>query len=212
MGDIQTNSAIDAAVNNPSLTDNSLNPSNDFRNILFDRQQRARVEKGSPNTKINLTGNYTFGKFDVMARAVYFGEVLSLNSAANNPTAIQGSTKKYFNDVALESDQTFGAKVTTDLIFTYKVLKGITLSAGANNLFDVYSDLVYVDPRNSAAAVSKNPVASAVTETKATGGYSSGRDQSNRGRFLYSANQFGYNGRYLFGRIIVDLGLLAKRK
>jgi len=69
-------------------------------------------------------------------------------------------------------------------------------------LFDVYPDQIFIDPRNALSTVYNNPVA---TTNKAVGGYNSGRDQSNRGRFLYPANQFGYNGRYVFGRVAIDL-------
>ncbi len=208
VGSIHTNSAIDAAANNPYSSGNlAANPANDFKNILFDRQQRARIEHGSPNNKINLTATYSLKKWDFMARAVRFGEVTELNNVANNPFA-QKPDGTYWNDVNFASDQKFSAKVTTDLIVTYRFMPGLGLTLGANNLFDVYPDPIFIDPRNSYANVHSNPVAGA---NKAAGGYGSGRDVSNRGRFLFTADQFGYNGRYLFARISVDISTLAKK-
>ena len=77
----------------------------------------------------------------------------------------------YWNDVGLGTDQTFKAKISTDLVVTYKFIKGASIAVGANNLFDVYPDRIYVDPRNLAANVLANPVAGA---NKAAGGYGAG--------------------------------------
>ncbi len=209
VGPIQTNSAIDAAENNPGKTNPALNPANDFSNILFDRQQRARIEHGTPNSKISLTASYTINKWDFMARAVRFGDVTSLNNAANNPYSVNPDGT-YWSDVALASDQKFSAKVTTDLVVTYRFVKGFAVSIGGNNIFDVYPDALFIDSRNSYANVRANPVATPLSTSKTTGGYSSGRDVSNRGRFLFTADQFGYNGRYLFARLSVDIDKLIK--
>lgn len=208
VGGIHTNSVIDAPANNPSLTDPTKNPANDLKTLLFDRQQRARIEVGQPKAKVNLTANYSIAKIDFLARAVYFGKVTSLN--ATDPYAKSSVSGVYWNDVAFGADQTFGAKITTDVVFTYKPVAALAVSIGANNLFDIYPDQVYVDPRNSAALVYANPVAVAQTTVKGIGGYTAGRDQSNRGRFLYNANQFGFNGRFLFARLAVDFAQFHK--
>ncbi|MEO7313141.1 MAG: TonB-dependent receptor [Chitinophagaceae bacterium] len=201
VGKIHTNSVIDAAVNNPSLTDPTKNPANDFSTLLFDRQQRARIEVGQPKQKVNLTANYTVKKFDILARVVYFGKVTALNAADPYATNAAGM---YWSDAGFGADQTYKGKATTDLVLTYKACAGINVSVGANNLLDVYPDQIFIDPRNSATSVYATPVASALGTSKVVGGYTAGRDQSNRGRFLFSGNQFGYNGRYLFARLAVD--------
>ncbi|MBE7174296.1 MAG: TonB-dependent receptor [Williamsia sp.] len=204
VGGIHTNSAIDAAVNNPGKTDNTKNPANDLSNILFDRQQRGRLESALPQSKFNLTVSYALKKWDFQVRAVRFGEVKYFNSV--DPAAVQ-SNGTYWNDVGLGTDQTFSAKIITDLVVTYKVMTGLGVTIGATNLFDVYPDQVWVDPRNAPQAVYANPVAGA---NKAPGGYSAGRDASNRGRFLFPPSQFGFNGRFLFARLNVDIGQLVK--
>ena len=210
VGAIYTNPTINSDANNPSRTDNTKNPAGDFTNILFDRQQRARIEHGSPNSKINLTANYSINKWDFMARAVRFGEVTELNNVANNPFA-KNSVGNYNSDAGFGSDQTFSAKITTDLIVTYRFVKGFAVTIGANNIFDVYPDALFVDSRNSFANVQANAVVTQVAGAKNVGGYGSGRDVSNRGRFLFTANQFGYNGRYLFARLSVDIDKLVKK-
>jgi iron complex outermembrane receptor protein len=200
VGGLHTNSVIDDPKNNPSTTNPNANPANDLALTLFDRQQRGRIETGQPRNKINLTGSYSLKKWDFLARAVRFGSVQFLNNI--DPTLINKNTGAFFNDIGLGTDQTFSAKITTDLVISYKYDSRITLSVGGNNIFDVYPDKIFVDPRNNLLEVHDNPVQGA---NKTDGGYNSGRDASNRGRFLFAPNQFGYNGRFLLARITMNL-------
>lgn len=209
VGGINTNSVLSSAANNPSLTNPNANPTNDLNTGIFDRQQRARLEVGQPRSKVNLTANYTYGKFDFLARVVHFGKITQL--AAADPT-IKNASGVYFNDIAFGADQTFGSKVITDVVITYIIKPGINFSVGANNLLDVYPDPIYVDPRNSLTAVYANPVAGTLGTSKVVGGYNASRDLSNRGRLLFNPNQFGFNGRYLFTRLAIDFNQLWKKK
>ncbi|MGI8583718.1 MAG: TonB-dependent receptor, partial [Chitinophagaceae bacterium] len=188
---LKTNSKIDDAANNPGLTDNTKNPANDFRNALFDRQQRARIEVANPKNKVNITLNYQVNKLDFTVRTVRFGESQYVHQV--DPKAINSSTGLFFNDVGQGTDQTFSAKWITDFVINYKILQGFTLGVGANNIFDVYPDRVFIDPRNDPATVYNNPVVAGANQLST--GYGAGRDNSNRGRFLYRPEQFGYNGR-----------------
>ncbi|HEX9511128.1 MAG TPA: TonB-dependent receptor [Puia sp.] len=74
-------------------------------------------------------------------------------------------------------DQTFSGKLLTDLSFSYTINKVVTLNIGGNNLFDVYPD-------------------------KQT---HYGNTSSGRFTYARTVSQFGYNGRYLFGRVTVNL-------
>ncbi|MEO5564853.1 MAG: TonB-dependent receptor, partial [Chitinophagaceae bacterium] len=203
VGGLRTNSVIEDPKNNPSISDPTANPANDLAATLFDRQQRGRIETGQPRNKINLTANYSIKHWDFLIRAVRFGEVEFINNI--DPTLVNKNTGAYFNDLGLGVDQTFSAKITTDVVVAYKFGSGIVLSAGVNNLFDVYPDRVFIDPRNDLKAVHANPIQGA---NKTDGGYNSGRDASNRGRFLFGTNQFGFNGRFLFTRLIIDVAQL----
>lgn len=212
VGPLHTNSVIEDAKNNPSLTDPSVNPANDLAYTLFDRQQRGRIETGQPKSKINLTFSYSIKNWDFLARAVRFGEVQFLNNV--DPNSRRKTDNFYWNDVGLGTDQVFSAKITTDLVVTYRFCAGVSLSAGGNNIFDIYPDRVFIDPRNDPASVYADPTnpQSFPSATKSTTGYSAGRDASNRGRFLFGANQFGFNGRYLFTRLSIDIGQLKNCK
>ncbi|WP_303318747.1 TonB-dependent receptor [Flavivirga abyssicola] len=87
----------------------------------FPEDSRVYLEEAVPRTKINLTNNFTTGKFNVFLRNVYFGEV---TEATTN----------------VDRQQVFGTKVVTDLSFGYKASESLTLTVGANNLLDIYPD------------------------------------------------------------------------
>ena len=206
VGDVHANSIIDDPANNPSRADaTNNNPAFDLTTLLFDRQQRSRIEVAQPKSKINATLNYSIQKWNMVIRAVRFGESVFLNTIDPNALKADGTN---WNDVGPGTDQTFSAKITTDMVLSYRFCEGATVSIGANNIFDVYPDRVFIDPRNDASFVYNNPVQSSLSNSKTSGGYNSGRDASNRGRFLYGTNQFGFNGRFLFARLGVDVGQL----
>lgn len=129
----------------------------DKKDTYFDRTSQIFLESAVPRQKINLTLSYSNGKFNVMLRNVYFGEV---NEATNNEA----------------NDQTFAAKVVTDISVGFKLTEKLRLSVGANNLFDVYPDL------------------------NIEANQSSGRFLYSR-----RSQQFGANGRYGFARLSLDL-------
>ena len=73
----------------------------------------------------------------------------------------------------------------------------LNLTVGANNLFDVYPDKAYIDPRNNQFNFSRDPA----------NNYTTVRDNTSNGHFMYSRNvtQFGFNGRYVFARLTFRL-------
>lgn len=151
---------------------------------LFDRLERSRYESSVPRNKFNFSAAYSANKWGVSARTVRFGEVTYLNAV--DPTIAS-------NNLPLQMDQTFSPKWVTDLTINYKFTKQLDFAIGANNIFDVYPDALYIDPRNASNNLS------GISTTNYTGN----RDNSSNGRFLYSraVTQFGFNGRYLFGRL-----------
>ena len=205
VGEINTNSVIDKPENNPSETDPTKNPANDLKNSLFDRLQRSRIEVAQPKSKINITLTYDLKAFNFLVRTVRFGEVAYLHNI--DPASVQ-TNGVYWNDVGLGTDQQFSPKWVTDLVVTFKATKGLSIAVGSNNVFDVYPDRIYIDPRNEPSAYYNTPVTTGTNKT--TGGYNAARDASNRGRFLFNTYQFGANGRFLFARLNVDIGELSK--
>ena len=171
----------------------SSNPNNWFRNLQFDRQQISRIEVWQPNNKINVSATYSIGKFDITARVVRFGEVQYIHNTYTNAKKADGT---FWNTIFARDasgnatiDQVFTPVFVTDLIVNCRLAKSFSIAVGANNLLDVYPDQIYIDPRNSVGSID----------------YNSGRDASNRGRLLYQPNQGGYNGRFIFGRLVYSM-------
>ena len=129
----------------------------------FREDSRVYLEEAVPNTKINLSNSLTSGKFNVFLRNVYFGEVTEATPTINR-------------------QQIFSSKLVTDLSLGYKAKENLTLTFGANNLFDIYPD-------------------------RATNEFSDGGTNRSGGRFDWSrrAQQFGIGGRFIFARVSINL-------
>lgn len=125
----------------------------------FPEDSRVYLEEAVPRTKVNLTNNLSVNKFNLFLRNVYFGEV---TEAAVNP----------------QSQQVFSDKIVTDLSVGYRAAENLTLTIGANNIFDIYPDKAAPEFNNRS-----------------------------EGRFDWSrrAQQFGIGGRFLFARVSLDL-------
>ena len=95
----------------------------DFKEALFGRVERARIEKGQPQDNVVLSANYTLRKLGLVARTQRYGAVTSYG------TPLNGSL-----------DQTFGAKWITDFGSAYTLQQRYTLTIGVDNVFDVYPD------------------------------------------------------------------------
>ncbi|MBC9796010.1 TonB-dependent receptor [Sinomicrobium weinanense] len=130
----------------------------------FPEESRIYLEEAVPRTKVNLTNNLTTDRFNVFLRNVFFGKVTEATNV-------------------IENQQEFGTKIVTDLSFGYKVSDALTLTVGANNLFDIYPDRAFTgDSQPDVPGIQNNR--------------SSGRfDWSRR------AQQFGVGGRFLFARL-----------
>jgi iron complex outermembrane receptor protein len=129
----------------------------------FPEDSRIYLEKAVPRAKINLSNSYTTDKFNIFLRNVLFGKV---TEATTN----------------ILRQQEFGTKVVTDLSFGYQVSDNLTVTVGANNLFDIYPD-------------------------RAAQSFSDGGNNRSGGRFDWSrrAQQFGVAGRFLFARLSLNL-------
>lgn len=176
-------------IDSPAKNDPATTPDNWFRNRLFDRQQQSRIEVLQPRNKVNLMLGYNLGKFDVSVRAVRFGEITYIHNVETEAKKADGTfwNTQFARDANGKAliDQTFAAIWSVDLTLSYRLSKNLGLAIGANNLLDQYPDQIFVDPRNGTGSLD----------------YNSGRDASNRGRFLFLPNQGGFNGRFIFARL-----------
>lgn len=145
--------------------------------VLFGRVEGIRFEEGQPRNKLVLSADGKLDWFGLTARTTRYGRVVSPNTATpiGNPTSL---TAYGPDDIFLSS------KWITDLELRASPVKSIELALGANNLFDVYPDRLPFGPR-PASVGGVYPVTQA---------------------FLPYSNfsPFGFNGRFLYGRISVD--------
>ena len=86
---------------------------------LFDDAQVTLIERGQPRQHHVIAADYSTGPWNVNTRASYFGEVQG-----------QGFTAPFI--------QTWEAKWLVDMSVRYAFTKRLSLSVGANNLFDTY--------------------------------------------------------------------------
>ena len=92
-------------------------------NTLFNREERIEVEKGQPASKIILSGNYAVGKIGLLIRSTQFGKTTTVTDSEDKTR-----------------DEFFSAKILTDVSINYSPKTWLTLTAGANDVFDVYPD------------------------------------------------------------------------
>ena len=85
------------------------------------------AERLAPSHRANLQATWKLGNFAITAAEHYYG---SWRSELDYP------------------GQKFGSKFTTDLEGSYTFMDHVTLSVGANNLFDTYPDRIAASPSN----------------------------------------------------------------
>ena len=86
---------------------------------LFDDAQVTLIERGQPRKHHVVAADYGIGRWNVTTRANYYGEVQG-----------QGFTAPFI--------QTWQAKWLVDASLRYAISNRVSVSAGANNLFDTY--------------------------------------------------------------------------
>lgn len=151
--------------------------------VLINSGQLAKYFNRLDQSRIETQSPQTKDIFTANYKAGKFGTLLRLSyfgkvSYLADSTGGALYAANAFDNNAVESlDQVFGGKAITDLSFSYAFNKSITVNIGANNIFDVYPD----------------------EQTH--------YNNTSTGRFTYSraVSQFGYNGRYLFGRVTLNL-------
>ncbi len=87
--------------------------------VLFAHQAQSDLTRGLPHDKVVLTDDWSLGRAHALLRLTRFGKYTEASTVASG-------------------DRSFGAKWVTDLDVGYDVTKHVTVSVGANNLFNVY--------------------------------------------------------------------------
>ena len=139
-----------------SLCLNGLTPSS------LSGAEQLRLTRGQPRDNFLLSAQFALHDFGALLRTQRFGEVASGDFAP-----------------ASASGQTFGPRWVTDVNASYTLLRKYTLTAGADNLFDVY-------PQRASLPGSAQQPSGTLTAYP-------------------GASPFGFNGRFVYGRLSIYL-------
>lgn len=96
-----------------------------YTNTLFGIEERSALEKSQPGEKIILSATVNKGKFGFAFHNTLFGKTAST-------TIVTSLTDTLY--------EFFSAKILTDISINYTPKSWLTITAGANNIFDVYPD------------------------------------------------------------------------
>ena len=92
-----------------------------FEETIFNREEKNRLEDGIPQQTGSFSVAYRVNRFNVTARANYFGKI-------------------YYKPTNPDNDETFSAQVLLDLDFGYEIIPGLKLSVGGNNILNTFPD------------------------------------------------------------------------
>ena len=95
-----------------------------FEDRLFPSQDRSMIEEWQPNTRVNISVDYIIGDLTLGGAVRYFGSYTVQEGSGDDPAR-----------------QTYGGKWLTDIQSNYQLNEGVSLTIGANNLFDQMPDI-----------------------------------------------------------------------
>ena len=105
--------------------------------VLFSREDIARVESAQPTFKVNSLLRYKFGNYQLQLGNTYFGDVTYLHPDDGDPSNWVLNT---FTNRVETRDQRFAPKILTDLGLSYQLNDNVIVSVYGNNIFNVFPD------------------------------------------------------------------------
>ena len=165
-------------------------------NRYFDEASRTYLQSAVPNTKFSFMNTLSTGKWEIFLRQTFFGKVTDPNTTDVNGDGIEQG--EFVNGLFIATEHpVWGARTITDFSVGYEISKKLRVTAGANNIFDIYPD------KNLKTQTTRRPSGG----NTATYGAPTTVDLSNQNQFEYSRNvsQFGFNGRFVFVRLGLTL-------
>ncbi len=117
--------------------------------LLFDREERNRLETALPRAKGSIGARYTRGRFMAGLRSSYYGSV-------------------EYRPTNMANDETFGAKALFDADVGIDIAPGVMLQVGANNVFNTFPDRHQKDANISSGNF---PFSRRVTQFGTNGGF-----------------------------------------
>lgn len=141
-----------------------------LEDTLFPSQERSMIEEWQPNTRINISADYIIGDLTLGGALRYFGSYTVQKGSGADPAR-----------------QTYGGKWLTDLQTNYQLNEGLSLTIGANNLFDQVPDLNEIG--QSRGGMLKDSTGYVIVDSP--------------GVFTYSRRSapFGFNGGFYYAKL-----------
>ena len=93
----------------------------EHQQVLFDRREVGLAEVAQPHDNLRLSADYEVKNVGVVLSESRYGSVTAISTDPAN-------------------DQTYGAKWITDLSLAYHFSNGLTVTGGADNIFNVFPD------------------------------------------------------------------------
>jgi len=156
---------------------------------LFDLTQQVRFSSSQPKDKIYLGLDWDKGPYRLRLTNVRYGEISAVALTGRTPAQVTALTQGFDVTVmpiagSANSDliQNFRANIVTSLEAGYRVTENVTLTAGVDNVFDIYPE---VNLPSTVASVAAG---------------TNGSD--NGGSVKYnSISPFGFNGRTFYASV-----------
>ncbi len=141
-----------------------------LEDTLFPSQERSMIEEWQPNTRVNISADYIIGGLTIGGALRYFGSYTVQEGSGDDPAR-----------------QTYGGKWLTDIQSNYQLNEGLSLTIGANNLFDQMPDLNEIG--QSRAGALKDSTGNVIVDSP--------------GVFTYSRRSapFGFNGGLYYAKL-----------
>lgn len=105
--------------------------------VLFNREEIARVEFAQPNYKINSLLSYDFEQFGFQVVNTLFGKVKFIHP--NDGDSVNWVVNDFTGNIE-SRDQMFSPKLVTDIAISYQINDYMKCTLGGNNVFNVYPD------------------------------------------------------------------------
>jgi iron complex outermembrane receptor protein len=104
--------------------------------IFFGERDKAFLLASAPASKLTLSLNYNKDWFDMGLAFTHFSKIELLDFQMFEDPADYGG---FANQIIAATD-TYESRLTTDLVFGFKLSDDLKLNVGANNLFNIYPD------------------------------------------------------------------------
>lgn len=122
-----------------ALTDTELH-----KKTFYSQNEQSVLLASAPPVKGALGAEYGYKNFSVGLRLNYFGQIVFWGYGDDNTGIDPKVPLDNDPNTFVDNKYTYSPKMVMDLYFSYKLVKGLTLQLGCDNLFNAHPDLALV--------------------------------------------------------------------